>query len=100
MSNLDAILEFYPDEEFLKADGFDDAVIGVSFDKSVGAIKLVYSRSKCINVLIERDGMSFEDAMEYFDFNVDGAYVGENTPIFMDDEMFNVIFVKNFDDIE
>ena len=36
--------------------------------------------------MTSRDGMSYDEAMEYFDFNVQGAWVGENTPIFLDDE--------------
>jgi len=41
---LERILENYPDEEFLKADGFDDAVIGYNCNNMV----LIYSISKCI----------------------------------------------------
>ena len=33
---------------------------------------------------MERDGMSDEEAVEYFEFNVTGAWVGENTPIFFE----------------
>jgi hypothetical protein len=32
--------------------------------------------------------MSEEDALEHFDFNVSGAYVGEKTPIYVEDLMF------------
>jgi len=35
-------------------------------------------------VLVARDGMSMEEAEEYFEYNVQGAYVGEDTPIFME----------------
>jgi hypothetical protein len=38
---------------------------------------------ECINILIEKDGMTEEQAMEYFDFNVVGAWMGETTPIFL-----------------
>lgn len=62
---------------FLKADGFDEAIIGHA--DGFMEPKLVYSVSKCIEIL-ERD-MSWEDAMEHFTFNVSGAYVGEQTPI-------------------
>lgn len=88
MTKLEQIVEWYPDEELLSADGFEDCVIGVTYDKSVGAHKLVYSRNKCIEVLMTRDGMIEEEAQEYFDFNVEGAYMGEKTPIFVDDFMF------------
>ena len=35
-----------------------------------------------LNILIE-NGMSEEDAQEYIDFNIVGAYVGDSTPIVM-----------------
>lgn len=67
---------------FLKADGFDEAIIGVD----INSMRLVYSIGKCINILMTDDEMSEEDAREYFSFNVTSAYVGENTPIWVDDE--------------
>lgn len=78
---LDIILDNYPDEGFLKADGFDDAIIGID---SKG-YKLVYSVSKCLDILMKDNGMDFEDAYEYFYYNVEGAYVGEQTPIWVND---------------
>ena len=72
---IEQIVEQYYDEEFLKADGFDDAIIGV--DETT--MRLIYSVSKCIEILM-RD-MSEECAMEYFTFNVSGSYVGGKTPI-------------------
>ena len=38
---------------------------------------------KCINVLIDRDGMSRTDSIDFLEFNVIGAYVGLNTPVFI-----------------
>ena len=73
---LDVIVEYYYDEEILKADGFDDAVIGIE----PGSMRLIYSVTRCIEILIE-EGMTQEDAIEHFDFNVAGSYVGEKTPI-------------------
>jgi hypothetical protein len=72
---LESILENYPDETFLKADGFDDAIIG--FDEH--SLRLIYSMSKCLDILME--DMLDEDALEHFYYNVSGAYVGEQTPI-------------------
>ena len=68
--------------EALLADGFEDALIGVGqqFDKALA----VYDRQKCIEILMERDGMSDEEAVEYFEYNVTGAWVGEYTPIFLE----------------
>jgi hypothetical protein len=64
-------------ESILSAEGFDDAVIGVATDFTEP--RLIYSVSKCIEIL--KEDMSEEDAMEYFTYNVSGAYVGEQTPI-------------------
>ena len=72
---IDEIIDNNPDVTFLKADGFDDAIIGV--DEST--MRLIYSVSKCIEILAI--DMPEEDAIEYFDFNVAGSYVGEQTPI-------------------
>ena len=74
--NLNDILDSYPEENFLIADGFDEAVIG--FD--VNTHRLIYSISKCINILIN-EGMTEEEANEYFYFNVSGSYVSDKTPI-------------------
>jgi hypothetical protein len=88
MTKFEIINEEYYDEELLFADGFNDAVIGVAYDKATSTNRVIYSRTKCIDVLMERDGMEYEVAVEFFDFNVTDAYVGNKTPIFMDDEMF------------
>lgn len=78
---LDDILEKYPDYTFLIADGFDEAVIGVEEN----SMRLVYSTEKCINILVKEHRMEYEDALDYFYYNVSGSYVGEQTPIFIDD---------------
>jgi len=76
---ISKILEQYDDVTFLKLDGFDSSIIGVSenFNESH---KLIYSVSKIIKIL-EKD-MTREEAFEYFTFNVGGSFVGEKTPIF------------------
>jgi hypothetical protein len=67
----------------LTADGFDDAIVGLA--RRCGQPTLVaYSVTKAIQVLM-KDGMSYEDAVEYFEFNVVGAWVGEHTPIWIED---------------
>lgn len=77
---LQEIVEYYQDKNILKADGFDDAVIGIDEN----SMRLVYSVKLCIEKLIT-EGMSMEDAIDYFNFNVSGAYVGEKTPIWCQD---------------
>ena len=72
---IEQIMDMYPYDEFLIADGFDDAIIGVDENE----MRLIYSVSKCLSIL-EKD-MTELEALEYFLFNVSGAYVGEKTPI-------------------
>jgi len=68
-------------EDLLLADGFEDAFLGIGqqFNKQFA----IYDKEKCLQILVERDGMTQEDAIEYFDFNVTGAWVGESTPAFL-----------------
>ena len=86
MKKIEIICEHYPDEEFLQADGFDGALLGVVMDFN-SEPRLAYSKDKCIEILMER--MTYDEALEYFDYNVQGAYVGEKTPIWVDDEILN-----------
>jgi hypothetical protein len=79
---LEEILEYYPEETFLKADGLDSAVIGVQVGEPM---RLIYSVTKIIEHLVTEDEMDLEDAMEHFEFNIRGSYVGEQTPIWCDD---------------
>ena len=66
------------DDEFLKINGFDDAIIGV--EESVEQ-KLIYDIDNIAEILITRDQMTEDDAYEYISFNITSAYVGEKTPI-------------------
>lgn len=66
---IEEIFNAYPDDEFLKADGLDEAIIGVE-DLSK---RLIYSYKKIIEILCLE--MSLEDAREHFDFNIGSAYV-------------------------
>tara|TARA_R100000742_G_C4268662_1_gene87058 strand:- start:1061 stop:1306 length:246 start_codon:yes stop_codon:yes gene_type:complete len=66
-------------QESLLADGFDDAIIGIVDSFSDNPVVL-YDKDKCIDILCK--DMSREEAIEYFNFNVMGAYMGDNTPKF------------------
>ena len=76
MNTLTEIVERYDDEAFLKADGFDDAVIGVCHTSR----RLIYSYAKCIEILLN-EGMDEMEAIEHLSYNVINSYVGEKTPI-------------------
>lgn len=73
------------EDTWLSPDGFEDALIGVARPwQADQQIVGIYSIQKCIQILIDRDGMDYEGAVEFFEFNVVGAYVGKQTPIFVD----------------
>jgi hypothetical protein len=80
---LEDILNTLYEETFIKADGFDDCIIGVEGDTS----RLVYSTQLCIQKLIKNEGMTREDAEEYFSFNIQGAK-GEGYPLFILDYLW------------
>jgi hypothetical protein len=80
MNKREILLQVLQDEEILTADGFDDAIIGFCEN----TYRVIYSVSKCIEILMA-DDMTDEEAMEYFSFNMSGAYVGEKTPIWCND---------------
>lgn len=75
----DILSEYNP--EALYADGFEDACIGFT----TGPLNQVaiYDRARCIDILMGRDGMSHEEAEEFFCFNTECVYVGENGPLFV-----------------
>ena len=77
------IIEKFEEAKFLKAEGFDDAIIG--FDEKSG--RLIYSVFKCLIIL--QENMNEEDAKEHFYFNVSDSYVGEKTPIWCQDNFFD-----------
>jgi len=66
---LEDVLDAYPDELFIKMDGFDNCIIGV--DES--SMRLIYSQKKIIKTLCK--DMSEEEALEYYYYNIDGSYI-------------------------
>lgn len=68
------------DETVLLADGFESAFVGIG--RQFGKPIAIYDRAKCIEILMEE--MSEEEAEEYFQYNTEGAWVGNQTPIFLE----------------
>ena len=66
-----------------KYDGFDDAILGpASIWRSNSMVSvLVYDAEVMRSILMHRDGMSAEDAREFIEFNIESAYIGEDTPV-------------------
>lgn len=69
------------DEELMFADGFDDAILGVTYQN--GHSVVLYDRERCIDILMTKGAADREEAEEFFDFNVAGTYIGPRTPLFI-----------------
>ena len=84
MKKIKIISEIAPDA--LLAEGFDDAIIGVSdvFRDGSNNMVVAYDKNKILEILVERDGMEELEAEEYFIHHIDDNYVGGNFPIFID----------------
>ena len=76
---LESITEFNPEEKL--ADGFDHSILGYDTKGRV-----IYSVNSILDTLVNRDGMDYDEAQEYFGFNIECAYVGDYTPIYMYEE--------------
>ena len=75
----------------LKWDGFDNAIVGVGERNNTDSM-IVYDYDKIVKVLVTRDDMSYEEAEEYIDYNIVGAWIGDTTPI--------IVTKKNIEEIE
>ena len=76
------IEDHYPDEKVIIPDGLDYAFIGIGF--SHGQPFACYDTAKVLKCLIDDDGMTLLEAREYFEFNIQDAYIGEGMPVFID----------------
>ena len=56
---------------------YEQAIIG----QDDASLRIVYSRDKIIDILAEE--MTHEEAVEFYEYNILGAYMGEMTPIYV-----------------
>ena len=82
--NRKDIEDLYSDDEpkLVFADGYDKAIAGVVWDGE--RTRVVYETEGILKILMDRDEMSYDEAAEFFDFNVAGAYMGVYTPLYME----------------
>jgi len=82
--NRKDIEDLYADDEpdILFADGYDKAIAGVIWDGE--RTRVVYETEGILNILMERDNMSYDEASEFFDFNVAGSHMGVYTPLYLE----------------
>jgi hypothetical protein len=69
----------------LRANGYDEAIIGSAFIWQDGTQVqvLVYDAEDIRDILMSQDGMSTEEARDFIEFNLEGVYLGPETPIFV-----------------
>jgi hypothetical protein len=63
-------------------DGLDDAIFGV-VEEFGNSPRVLYSKHKILTILCERDGMTWSESEEFYDYNILGLYAGEQNPIFL-----------------
>ena len=76
---IDKIMDIYPHQELIKADGFDDALIGIDCK----SMRLIYSAKKCIEILMRHTDE--EDAKLFYQKEIASAWFGDRTPKFCED---------------
>jgi hypothetical protein len=76
---VEIIKEIRP--ELMLVDGYDNCIVGIVED--FDSTKVCYNTFLILEKL-QQEGMSREEAIEYFDFNILGSYVGEYTPCFIE----------------
>lgn len=68
-----------------KWDGFDKAILGATLTWQEGerVTVLVYEGDRLAKILKERDGMGWDEALDFIDFNLEGGYIGKDTPLIL-----------------
>jgi hypothetical protein len=69
------------DSSALFADGFDDAILGLT--EVEDGWRVCYDIGRILEILVAEHDMDVDEAIEYYDFNIGGAYVGPLTPLFI-----------------
>ena len=80
-SLLEYIEHYFPDS--LLANGYDSAIIGVASGNDTG--RVVYSIPKMIEICMKELSVDYEEALEWLEYNTFNAFVGEFTPIYLDE---------------
>lgn len=67
----------------IKLEGYDEAIIGPAcvLLENETVSRLVYDAEKIREILMKRDGMESDEAREFIEFNIEGAYMGKGTPV-------------------
>jgi hypothetical protein len=69
-------------EGAIMLDGLDEAIVGI-VEVFGSSPRILYSRSKILEILQTRDLMTEQEAEEFYDYNILGLYAGEQNPVFL-----------------
>lgn len=66
-------------------DDLDEAIIGktLTYQEGERVPVYVYSGEEIVSILMNRDGMTHDEAVEFVDYNIEGAYTGKDTPLLL-----------------
>lgn len=81
MTLRETIAEDYPDLLVLEPEYFDSAIVGLA--QRIGMDVVCYDKEKVLELLCVKEGMTYEDAIEHFEYNIIGSWVGDTTPVFL-----------------
>ena len=85
-SSMEVWEEEYPDLMMLEPrEIYDKAIVGVV--ERINLTAFCYDTQKVLEIVEKRvygEGCSPEEALEHFEFNIRGSYVGEHSPVFLD----------------
>ena len=68
-------------------DGLEGAIVGIVEDFGSPGRKMLYSKQGILNILQERDLMTYGEAEEFYDYNILGLHAGEQNAVFLDLEI-------------
>ena len=64
-----------------RIDGYDEAIIGVAYDHPVNEQRLIYDKAKLLELIMARDKVSYTDASEWVEYNIEGSFSNTSYPI-------------------
>jgi len=85
--------------KLLIADGFNEAIMGI-VQRCGQEDVILYDADKVIEGLMNGDDLSYEEAVEYFEFNILGSWMGDATPAFFSKASFDELQEVMGDDLE
>lgn len=101
-SNIEVLAELNPDA--MIAEGLEEAYIGYTLNHHANHVA-VYDVAVCVEIIRSRDNIGREEARNFLHANTFSAYIGENTPIFVEmdyvfDETFDIEDLMEDEDFE